>query len=384
MKGTFRRKCEFACSLLAVLVLLVSTAAAVPAKQSPPVEPAPLAEITLPGPGSSQDASATAACPTASLIQVGAPNVDRSDTTPIYGSSYFDSGFTTDHRQFWAHAEAFAGYTTILGCFLNANCSILDYLKNIVITTGSGHGTVAINDVTLRLDGPPGARASINTTSSVDGLIIGGALLGAQANSNITVQTGMRTPAGSYTLIDNYYSKNATALQQFREHKWWNANQTAVLKVGDVVHITGLVRAESASVSIVGAAAGVSYYGHVEGVSANEVPDPGMWIQVNLTNTIPTIGVDKPAVSAGFGEKAILTGVYCDGDADALTITQSLGTTVDNHDGTWQWYYTIRPYDLPGSSRTVTIRANDTKGAYAETTFTLNVVQKIYLPVMAR
>lgn len=94
----------------------------------------------------------------------------------------------------------------------------------------------------------------------------------------------------------------------------------------------------------------------VIGVAANEAPI------INSTS-------DEFAVTEG--ETAFQSGNFSDPNGDAVTITASLGSVVQDADGTWAWSFTTT--NGPDDSQTVTITATDSDGAQSTTSFQLTV-----------
>ena len=90
-----------------------------------------------------------------------------------------------------------------------------------------------------------------------------------------------------------------------------------------------------------------------------------------VTNQPPTVQADSSAVTAQEGQVVENAGTHSDPDGGGVTLTASVGTIIDNGDGTWAW--SLATTDGPDDSQTVTIRATDGGGASAETTFDLTV-----------
>ncbi|TWT89274.1 PKD domain-containing protein [Neorhodopirellula pilleata] len=96
-----------------------------------------------------------------------------------------------------------------------------------------------------------------------------------------------------------------------------------------------------------------------------------MSIAVDPVNDPPTVGVDQSSVTVDEGSTATITGVFGDVDlGDSVTLSASIGTVVDNLNGTWTWTYPTT--DGPSESQTVTITADD-QTTTAEVTFELIV-----------
>jgi N-acetylneuraminic acid mutarotase len=90
-----------------------------------------------------------------------------------------------------------------------------------------------------------------------------------------------------------------------------------------------------------------------------------------VTNQPPSIDADQSAINVDEGQPATNSGSLNDPDQDVLTLTASVGTVIDNADGTWSWSFATN--DGPAESQTVTITADDGNGGTAELTFDLIV-----------
>ncbi|WDQ17494.1 ELWxxDGT repeat protein [Rhodopirellula sp. P2] len=96
-----------------------------------------------------------------------------------------------------------------------------------------------------------------------------------------------------------------------------------------------------------------------------EDPDGGaasamVTVTVNGLNDPPIVAADQPSVSVAEGLTATMTGTFGDVDvSDTVTLSASpsLGSIVDNGDGTWTWSYLTT--DGPSESQTITITADD-------------------------
>ncbi len=96
-------------------------------------------------------------------------------------------------------------------------------------------------------------------------------------------------------------------------------------------------------------------------------------VDFNLTvnNVAPTITVDNSSVVFNEGDTATNTGTFSDPGIETLTLTASVGTIIDNGDGTWSWSF--EPSDGPDDSQVVTITVTDSDGAFDTVTFDLTV-----------
>jgi len=89
------------------------------------------------------------------------------------------------------------------------------------------------------------------------------------------------------------------------------------------------------------------------------------------TNQPPLVAVDTDPVVVDEGSTATNTGTVSDPDGDTVTLTASVGTVVNNNDGTWSWSYPTD--DGLAESQMVTISGDDGNGGTAEVMFTLTV-----------
>lgn len=88
-------------------------------------------------------------------------------------------------------------------------------------------------------------------------------------------------------------------------------------------------------------------------------------------NDAPQIDSDLDAVSLLEGMTAFNSGTFADVDlSDIVSLTESVGSVVDNGDGTWSWSLETTDSDQSGE---VTITATDDQGVAASVSFALNV-----------
>ena len=90
-----------------------------------------------------------------------------------------------------------------------------------------------------------------------------------------------------------------------------------------------------------------------------------------VNNAAPEVAADNASVTVSEGQTATNTGTHSDVGDDTMALSASVGTIVDNDDGTWSWSYATT--DGPDQSQTVTITATDSDGAATTTTFELVV-----------
>ncbi len=71
--------------------------------------------------------------------------------------------------------------------------------------------------------------------------------------------------------------------------------------------------------------------------------------------------VESVSVVVDEGQTAINSGNVFDPESDPVTLTASVGTVVNNGDGTWIWSFSTT--DGPDESQVVTITARDSRDA---------------------
>lgn len=93
---------------------------------------------------------------------------------------------------------------------------------------------------------------------------------------------------------------------------------------------------------------------------------------VEMVNVAPTLASDQASVTVDEGQAAANTGTVSDGNGDSVSLSASVGTVVNNGDGTWAWSFLTS--DGPTQSQTVTIEGDDGQGGVSTTSFALVVV----------
>jgi hypothetical protein len=76
-------------------------------------------------------------------------------------------------------------------------------------------------------------------------------------------------------------------------------------------------------------------------------------------DSLVAITVNNASVTVNEGQTATNGGTVSDADGDPITLTASVGTVVNNGDGTWSWSF---PVNDPAQSQTVTITATTDDG----------------------
>jgi YVTN family beta-propeller protein len=85
----------------------------------------------------------------------------------------------------------------------------------------------------------------------------------------------------------------------------------------------------------------------------------------------PVVASDNASVSADEGQIATNTGTVTDINRDFVTLSASVGSVLNNGDGTWSWSFGTS--DGPAESQTVTISGDDGEGGSDMTSFELVV-----------
>jgi len=88
-------------------------------------------------------------------------------------------------------------------------------------------------------------------------------------------------------------------------------------------------------------------------------------------NVPPVLASDNASVTVNEGQTAANTGTVTDNNHDTVTLTASVGTVINNGDGTWSWSFGTT--DGPTQSQTVTITGDDGQGGTSTTSFALVV-----------
>ncbi|WP_197532645.1 beta strand repeat-containing protein [Symmachiella macrocystis] len=204
-----------------------------------------------------------------------------------------------------------------------------DESDTVTITATDGDGAAAQTTFALTVDNVAPTVAADNATVSVSG--------GSTANNsgvyNDVGDDTVTVTASIGTLVDN---NNGT---------WsWSFDTTGEPNGGQTVTITATD-------------------------SDNVATQTSFSLTIN--NLPPTVGVDQATVAVNEGGTANNSGTYGDANGDPVTVTASMGTIIDNNDGTWSWSYDTT--DGPDDSTVVTITATDDANAAAQTTFSLTV-----------
>ncbi len=92
---------------------------------------------------------------------------------------------------------------------------------------------------------------------------------------------------------------------------------------------------------------------------------------VPVSNNPPTVAANNTSVTVDEGQTAANSGTVSDTDGDTVSLSASVGTVVNNNDGTWSWSFGTS--NGPAESQTITISADDGKGGTSSTTFDLTV-----------
>ena len=92
---------------------------------------------------------------------------------------------------------------------------------------------------------------------------------------------------------------------------------------------------------------------------------------LTVTNVAPTIAADQADVTVDESMTATMTGTFADVGDDVLSLSSSIGTIVDNGDGTWSWSFNTT--GATAALQAVTVTAEDHDGLSTSATFNLIV-----------
>ena len=92
---------------------------------------------------------------------------------------------------------------------------------------------------------------------------------------------------------------------------------------------------------------------------------------VIVSNANPVVNVTNATVTVNEGSTAYNSGTLVDPGGDPMTMLASVGTVVNNGDGTWSWSFLTN--NGPAQSQTVIIQAFDGQGGFGGVTFALVV-----------
>ena len=92
---------------------------------------------------------------------------------------------------------------------------------------------------------------------------------------------------------------------------------------------------------------------------------------LTVDNVAPILAADNASVTVSEGATAANTGTFSDPGDDIVTLAASVGTIIDNNNGTWSW--SLSTAGSFGGSQSVTIMATDSDDATTSLTFSLTV-----------
>ena len=92
---------------------------------------------------------------------------------------------------------------------------------------------------------------------------------------------------------------------------------------------------------------------------------------VTVNSRVPAVTVNTAAIEVNEGDTAVNSGTYSDPDGDAVSLTASIGSVIDEGGGNWSWSFDTA--DGPAESQTVTITATDSDDAIGTASFDLTV-----------
>jgi ELWxxDGT repeat protein len=102
---------------------------------------------------------------------------------------------------------------------------------------------------------------------------------------------------------------------------------------------------------------------------ANAGPSYGVELMRLANNAAPAVAAERATLEGTVGVLLSNTGTWSDPESDTVSLSASLGSVVQNSQGTWSWSY------LPGSvihQQTVVITATDLFGSSSTTSFTIS------------
>lgn len=106
-------------------------------------------------------------------------------------------------------------------------------------------------------------------------------------------------------------------------------------------------------------------------IADTTTPRLNLLAALQAPNDPPVVAADEATVTFDEGQVATATGTVSDPEGDPFDLEASVGTVVDNGDGTWSWSW--QTSDGPDDSQTVTITATDDKDESGTATFDLVV-----------
>lgn len=92
---------------------------------------------------------------------------------------------------------------------------------------------------------------------------------------------------------------------------------------------------------------------------------------VIVGNADPVVTVNQATVTVDEGQTAVNSGTFSDPGTDPITLSATVGTVVNNGNGTWSWSFATT--EGPGQSGNITISATDGDGGFGGVIFALVV-----------
>ncbi len=83
-----------------------------------------------------------------------------------------------------------------------------------------------------------------------------------------------------------------------------------------------------------------------------------------VNNVAPNVAALDAALAVNEGDTAVNSGTFSDIGDDVVNLLASVGTIVNNGDGTWDW--SLATSDGPDDSQPVTVTATDSDGHSTE------------------
>lgn len=235
---------------------------------------------------------------------------------------------------------------------------VVDVTVDGTTTSFTDSAQVLNTDGMDRADCNGGANESLQWSPIGTVICVGSALLASPLSQSL--------PEGSLASVSAHYSNTCNdPLSNVTVNFAVTAGPNAGLTGSGVTDANGDATFSYTSASLGQDTVQASVSNPAGTISANPVT-------VTWVNTPPTVAPDQPSVTVNEGTTATNTGTVGDADGDAVSLSASLGSVVNNGDGTWSWSYATT--DGPAQSQTVTISATDGKVVTpVTTTFSLTV-----------
>lgn len=203
----------------------------------------------------------------------------------------------------------------------------------------------------------------------------------ADGTNHYTINATVTSNSGTYTTNSQHVTVKNINPSLTVDQGWVVANEgTTATNSGTYGDVPADTVSIAASIGTVTLSAGIWNWSY-DGVDDLDQPvtitatddDGGTTVvtfDLEVKNVNPTIAGDQASVVAEVNQTVTNTGTFGDVPADSVSLIASIGSVVDNGDGTWTWSYTT------GSTppeQTVTIGAIDDDGGFGMVSFSLSV-----------